>query len=235
MLNRVSIAILFLTLVGCASSAPPLRGPLGLDGEARRHPHRVALYLSPELDVAEASVRAPDGRTSTVWMGEYLRSELLRATEHAFASVMLIDDETYTGPTEKPHPAPELWPIDRRSFPVPPDLIVVCVPVALEGKVIDGGACAACRDSLSFRVELYFELRALNGEILTSGKVDGLGVDHVRPANELPLAARFRRAVAEAVDAMSTQYGLALGSSPISLPMIDEEQLAERPATSIAG
>lgn len=228
-------AVVLVALMGCASSTPQLGGTSGLDVEVHRHPYRAALYLSPELDVAEAEVLAPDGGASTVWMGEYLRSELVRTTERAFEGVVLIDEEIYTGPTEKPHPAPELWPVDRRSFPAPPDLIVACFPVALEGKVIDGGSCVECRDNLSFRVELYFEVRTLGGEIVTSGKIDGQGVDQSRPASELPVAARFRQAVAEAVDAMSTQYGLALGASPIAVPAIEDEHLAERPAGQEAG
>jgi hypothetical protein len=234
---RFLLAALPALVVGCAGSSPPSGELTGLDAEVRRHPYRAALYLSPELDVAEASVATPDGEATEVWMGDYLRAQLVRATERTFEGVTLIDDEIYTGPTDEPHPAPELWPADAPGAVAPPDLVVACFPVELTGQVVEGGTCAECRDGLSFRIELYFEIRSLGGEVITSGKIGGQGYGQERPESDLPLAARFRQAVAGAVDEMSEQYALAIGGSEIvpSPGEMDMERYAERSTGSEAG
>lgn len=232
--KRVLFVALLTMSIGCAGTSVPAGGEKGLNTEVRRHPYRAALYLSPELDVAEANVATPDGGTTDVWMGDYLRAQLIRATERTFDGVTLIDEETYTGPTERPHPAPDLWPVDHPGTVPPPDLVVACFPVELNGQVVEGGTCAECRDVLSFRIELYFEIRTLDGEVITSGKIGGQGFGQERPESDLPLAARFRQAVASAVDAMTSQYALAVSGSDLT-PSAEIERYAERSTGSEAG
>ena len=226
-------------LVGCASA------PRDSDVYSRmletggKQPYRAALYMSPEIETARAAITTAAGEEATMEMGDYLRTELIRATGRAFQGVVVISDPGEAGTAVAPLEALEIWPRWKSHEPVIPDLVILCYPMEMDGHVIAGGNCANCVDRLSYRVELFLEIRSLGGETLFTGKVTGQGVEGDQGAGDLPLAARFRTAVAEAVDEISNQYYLALAESDVKVPPTpiepEPEQLAEKDGDTVGG
>jgi hypothetical protein len=241
MISR-SLALLAVValLVGCSSA------PRDTDVYSRmletggKQPYRAALYMSPEIETAHAAVTTASGEQATMDMGDYLRTELIRATGRAFQGVVVVSEPGEAGQAAAPLEPLEIWPRWKSHEPVIPDLVILCYPMEMDGHVIPGGNCAHCTDRLSYRVELFLEIRSNHGETLFTGKVTGQGVEgDDQSSGELPLAARFRTAVAEAVDEISNQYYLALAESDIKVPPTpvnpEPDQVAETDGDTVGG
>jgi len=237
--RSLALLIVVALLVGCSSA------PRDTDVYSRmletggKQPYRAALYMSPEIETARAAITTAAGEEATMDMGDYLRTELIRATGRAFQGVVVISDPGEAGEAMAPLEQLEIWPRWKSHEPVTPDLVILCYPMEMDGHVIAGGNCAQCTDRLSYRVELFLEIRSLHGETLFTGKVTGRGSEGDQDSGELPLAARFRTAVAEAVDEISNQYYLALAESDVKVPPTpvnpEPEQVAEEDSDTIGG
>ncbi len=230
-----------LLAVGCSQNPSPDAAAMTRTGGT--HPHWAALYVSPELDAAKATITRDGGAATELEVGEYLRAELVRATGRAFRGVQTIDEPRYTGEVRTPHRAPDIWPRQAAEELPSPDLIVAVFPADLSGHLIPGGSCDTCEDKLSVRVEMIFELLTLDGEVFQAGRVAGKGLGVSEPGSEdAPLSALFRGAVADAIDEMAEQYRMGLASCDVDLPAEpapgrheDRQEFAERPDDEVDG
>jgi hypothetical protein len=172
--------------------------------------HWAALYLPSDLEAATAAVRnAADGTSTVVPIGEALRDAIVRAVGRAFAGVVVIPRPFFEGVATPAPEGQELWPQHRAEVLPPPDVLVACYPTEVRGHVIPGGDCSACADKISFRVELSFELRTLDGELVSMSRVSGQSL------RERPAASGGRESLDEAIGAAAKEVELALASSEI--------------------
>lgn len=235
---------LAMLVTGCGgkTGAPTSYALEPMERTGGDQPVWAALHLAPEIDAAIAIVTTSSGEQTEVSIGDYLHTELVRATGRAFAGVVVVPNPEWTGPDALPHPSPEIWPSRKDEVLPPPDVIVSCTPVDLSGHVIAGGDCASCQDKLSVHVELFFELQELDGTVLAATKVSAEATSTDR-SSDLPLEARFRGVTAEAIDRLARQMHSALASFDVYqlredvIPAGTEEpmQLAEGEETEVAG
>jgi hypothetical protein len=237
------LAPLLPLLAGCSGKvgAPTSYALEPMQRTGGDQPIWAALHLAPEIDAAIAEITTASGEATQVEIGEYLRTELVRAAGRAFAGVVVVPNAEWTGPNDQPHPSPEIWPSRRDEVLPPPEVIVSCTPAELTGHVIPGGDCESCSDKLSVRVDLYFQLQELDGTVLAATRVAGEAVSQDR-ARDLPLGARFRGVVAEAVDRAARQMHNALASMDVrelrgepGTPDAQPMQLAEVDEAPIEG
>jgi len=228
-----------LTALGCAGSTPS--GLAKSAYSADQQPYRAALYISPELADATAEVTTPGGERVVLPIGEMLDAELRRGTSRAFESFMIISGKIYTGPLEVAEgDSRELWPKTKDRREAPPEVIVACFPSEMRGHVLPAGDCKPCWGTISYRAGILYEVRTLDGQVISTGIVEGQGVERSQNGGEpLPLSTRLRDAVTQAVTALALQYRVALKNAEIDLPaapgLIEEERLAETESEPDAG
>jgi hypothetical protein len=196
---------------GCGSSkhVPQALGSMVRTGGPLDH--WAALYLPSDLDAASATVRdASDATSVLVPIGQPLRDAIVGATSRAFAGVMLIPRPFFEGVLVPAPAGQELWPEHRVEQLPPPDVVVACYPTEVRGHLIPGGSCAQCADKVSFRVELSFELRTLEGELLSMNRVSGESL------RDRVAGTETRVALDEAIAAAAREVELALASLDIA-------------------
>lgn len=225
--------------LGCASSTP-ITDHANQAYTASEQPYRAALFISPELAATTAEVTTPSGERVVLPIGDMIDAELRRGTSRAFDGFVVIPDAAYTGPRSvEAIDARELWPKTKHREETPPDVIVACFPAEMRGHVLPGGDCERCWGTISYRAGIRYEVRSLDGEVLSTGVAEGVGVERTQGGEPLPLSTRLRDAVSQAVTSLALQYRVSLKNADIVLPSrpgLDEDpHLAERERARDAG
>ncbi len=222
----IPLVLVCFTLCGCSAAIASKQGGRAPEPDLdQKLPYVTGLYLSPEIRSASVTLQTAEGSESTVAMGDFLRSALVRAAKQVFEDVVVLSE-----PILAPSPQPrrvvqEIWP-DERPTPPHPEILVTCYAAYMKGHTQGNPECAACDQNLSVRAEIIFDIRNAAGDLLSRGRVSGHGLTAANTDSDLPLTAGFRAAMAEAVESLSAHFALALATSTLDTPAETPDSLS---------